>query len=233
MASLIPRWGLALALVFAFAKPAAADSAKSSLRTESDEELWRAPGFRLGLGLLYGQLAGREGAPSGRLFGPILRVGVRLDRDWSLMSTFQYASASAEDGLRGLRFAGTVEPTLHLSDQVSVALGLGFGGIVEDEYSRVAPEPRPFDLETSYTFPDAGTPLRSCSGIGVAALARIDWMMMLGDSSKMGAALQVNGQWTRCTDDASDFNDNTGELLVVQQYWPHVGGAVSWVVLWR
>src|SRR5258706_14355463 len=84
-----------------------------SLPTESDREAWLRSGFRLALGLTYGSLRGLDGAPSGRLLGPTIRFGIRLDRDWSILASFQYASASAAGGLSGLRFAGTIDPTWH------------------------------------------------------------------------------------------------------------------------
>ena len=52
-----------------------------SLPTQSDRDAWLRGGFRLSLGLTYGRLVGLEGAPSGRLLGPTVRVGLRLDAD--------------------------------------------------------------------------------------------------------------------------------------------------------
>ena len=61
-----------------------------SLPTEADRVAWRRPGFRLGLGFAYGELAGLGGAPSGRLIGAKLRAGLRLDEGWSLAASFEY-----------------------------------------------------------------------------------------------------------------------------------------------
>ena len=66
-----------------------------SLPTESDRDAWLRGGFRLSLGLVYGRLVGLEGAPSGRLLGATVRLGLRLDASWSVLASFQYASASA------------------------------------------------------------------------------------------------------------------------------------------
>src|SRR5205085_12504468 len=52
---------------------------KLSLATEADRLAWQRPGFRLALGLTYGYLWGLRGAPGGRLLGPKLRIGLRLD----------------------------------------------------------------------------------------------------------------------------------------------------------
>ena len=135
------------------------------------------------LGLVYGRLVGLEGAPSGRLLGATVRVGLRLDADWSVLASFQYASASAPGGLSGLRFAGTIDPTWHVTRHLALALGLGFGGIVEGRTGRPDVDPLPDTLETSYTFPSATPPLPSCSGVGAAALARAEWTFVLGPRS--------------------------------------------------
>src|SRR5438046_1672626 len=50
-----------------------------SLPTESDRDAWLRGGFRLSLGMVYGRLVGLEGAPSGRLLGATVRLGLRLD----------------------------------------------------------------------------------------------------------------------------------------------------------
>jgi hypothetical protein len=206
---------------------------KLSLATESDRELWRRSGFRLGLGLSYGELVGLEGAPSGRLLGFLLRLGIRLDRDWSLLASLQYARASSAGGLSGLRFSGTIDPTWHATSHLSLALGLGFGGIVEGSTSRPDISPLPGTLDTSYTFPNASPPLPSCSGVGVAALARAEWSIVLGPRSATSFALEAGGQWTGCVDDTGRFDPDTGQAIVRRQWWPHTGGTAIWGITWR
>src|SRR6185437_14727726 len=76
---------------------------KLSLPTIADRDAWLRSGFRMGLALSYGELVGLGGAPSGRLLGFIVRLGIRLDRDWSLVTSLQYARASS----RGARAART------------------------------------------------------------------------------------------------------------------------------
>ena len=60
---------------------------------------------------------------------------------------------------------GTVDPTWHVARSLSVAVGFGFGGIVESRRVRMTPEPSPDSLEAGYTFPDARTLIGSCSGV--------------------------------------------------------------------
>ena len=80
---------------------------------------------------------------------------------------FNTPSASEPGGLSALRFAGTIDPTWHATGTSSLALGLGFGGIVEGGSSRPDVDPLPSTIETSYTFPSASPPLPGCSGVGV------------------------------------------------------------------
>lgn len=204
-----------------------------SLPTQADREAWQTPGFRLGLGLVYGRLRGLAGAPSGRLIGPILRAGVRLDASWSLLASFQYAAASQRGGLSGLRFAGTLDPTWHVTPSLSLAVGFGFGGIVEGTTGRADAAPLASTLDTSYTFPDAHHPIASCSGVGAAGLVRAAWSYVLGPRAQTGVALEFVGQWTGCIDDAKRIEPDTGTEIVRRQWWPHVGMTLGWEIEWR
>jgi hypothetical protein len=209
---------------------------KLSLPTEEDRLAWQRPGFRLGLGLTYGKFYGLRGAPSGRTLGPKLRVGVRLDADWSLLASFEYTSAQgdATTGIHGLRFAGTIDPTWHVTPSLAVSLGLGFGGIVEGDQARpMDASPAPDTLQSSYTFPDASTPISSCSGVGAAALARVEWASVMGPRSQFAVALEFLGQWTGCVDDTGNLEADTGQAIERRQWWPHVGGSLTAGFTWR
>lgn len=206
---------------------------RTSLAIESIRAAWRKPGFRLALGMGYGRLEGLEGVPSGRLLGAVLRMGARLDRDWSMMSTFQYLSASETDGLSALRFAGTLEPTWHVTDRFSLAVGVGFGGLVEGRTLRPDPEPHGNEINDSITLPTGGTPLPRCQGVGVAGVLRADWMAAFSRRTSTGFAAELLGQWTACVDDTNRVEPDTGEPIVRRQYWPHVGLTLSWLLQWR
>jgi hypothetical protein len=204
-----------------------------SLPTQADRDAWQTSGFRLGLGLVYGRLIGLRGAPSGRLIGPTIRVGMRLDDSWSIVASFQYAQASQNGGLSGLRFAGTLDPTWHITPSLSIAVGFGFGGIVEGRTGRVDADPLPSTLDTSYTFPDARTPVASCSGVGAAGLVRLEWAYVLGSRTQTGLALEAVGQWTGCVDDTNRVEPDTGTAIVRRQWWPHTGVTLAWGITWR
>ena len=183
--------------------------------------------------MVYGRLYGLEGAPDGRLLGAVLRLGLRLDADWSVVGSFQYALASSTGGLSGLRFAGTLDPTWHVTPHLSLAVGFGFGGIVEGSTGRPDVDPLPATLDTSYTLPKAGPPLPSCSGVGAAALARAEWSIVLGPRSAMGLSVEAVGQWTGCVDDSGRIEFDTGQAIVRRQWWPHLGATAGWGITWR
>lgn len=214
-------------------KPDEDPEPKLSLPTEADREAWTRPGFRLSLGLVGGQLAGANGAPGGRLIGAQLRLGLRLDRDWSLLASFQYAQAKRAHELSGLRFAGTLDPTYHATKNLALAVGFGFGGIVEGSTDRADPDPQASTLDTSYTFPDARAPIASCSGVGVVGLVRGEWSYVIGPRASTSLALEVAGQWTGCVDDTGRFEPDTGAAIERRQFWAHVGTTLAWSVMWR
>jgi hypothetical protein len=204
-----------------------------SLPTESDRALWRKPGFRFGLGVAYGRFFGIGGPPDYQLIGPTIRAGLRLDEDWSLLGSLQYLYASGAGDMRGLRFAGTVEPTWHATAHLSLAAGIGFGGIIESNTGRANPDPQPSTLDSSYTFPNAKTPIPDCNGIGVAGLLRAQWMWVMGPRSATGLALQFDGQWTGCQEDTGRLEPDTARPIVRRQWWPHLGGSLTWEIQWR
>jgi hypothetical protein len=206
---------------------------KLSLPTEADRLAWQRPGFRLGLGLVYGEFKGLGGAPSGRLLGAQLHAGLRLDRDWSLVASLQYASASARGGLSGLRFAGTLDPTWHVTPSLSLAIGLGFGGIVEGRTNRADPDPLGTTLDTTYTFPDARHPLPSCSGVGMAGLVRADYAWVIGPRAQTSVSVEVLGQYTACVDRTGRVEPDTATPIERHQYWPHTGATLAWGITWR
>ncbi|HEY4240440.1 MAG TPA: hypothetical protein VGM88_11515 [Kofleriaceae bacterium] len=223
----------ALALVALLTTTAHADAPKTSLATETPEAGWQHTGFRVGLGLAVGQLVGLRGPPSGHLIGAQLHAGLRLDETWSIYATFEYARAKESGGLSGLRFAGTLDPTWHVTPHVALAVGLGFGGIVEGRTGRTDADPLGSTLDTSYTFPDARHPIASCSGAGVAGLARATYSHVLGPRAATMIELEIIGQETACTDDSGKVEPDTARPILRHQYWAHAGATLLWGVSWR
>ena len=229
------RLAIVLALL-ASASGARADEdgpVRLSLATENDRQAWDQPGFRVQLGFGVGWMAGLGGAPSGRLLGPVIRCGFRLDPSWSLMGSFEYLAASADRGLSGLRYAGMLEPTLHVGHGVSVSLGLGIAGIVEGPTGRPDVEPLASTLNDSYTFPDARHPLPRCQGAGVAGRVRVDWLLLLGPRAATGLAVELDGQSTGCIQDTGRVEPDTAEPIERRQTWPHLALTAAWMISWR
>ena len=202
-----------------------------SLPTEADRAVWKKPGFRFGLGLLYSRFFGIQGPPNGQFIGPTIRLGLRLDDRWSLMGSLQYLFARSGP-MAGVRYAGTIEPTWHATERLSLAVGIGFGGLVISS-NRPDPAPLASSLDTSYTFPNARTPLPNCEGVGVTGLLRADYMIVIGPRAATGFALETDAQWTGCVDDSGTVEPDTATPIVRRQWWGHVGGSLAWVILWR
>jgi len=223
----------AAALLLVFASIARADEEKQSIAVETEEQGWQHTGFRLGLALAYGRMEGLRGAPSGRLLGPVLHAGLRLDHDWSLLATFQYESASASGGLSGLRFSGTVDPTWHVTPHLALSLGLGFGGIVEGNTGRMDLAQQATDV--SLTLPGADPPVPSCVGVGASGLFRAEYMWILGPRSQTNVSIEALGQYTSCVKRGSTnaVDPDTAQPIIRTQYWPHAGFTVAWGFAWR
>ena len=177
------------------------EAPKLSLPTEADRVAWQQPGFRLGLGVAYGRLR----RPARRAEWPAPRCAaarwLAARCRWSLIASFQYASASGRRRASGLRFAGTLDPTWHVTPSFSLAVGFGFGGIVEGRTSasRCQPAGRARRHRATRS-PNAHTPLPSCSGVGVAGLARAEYAWVLGPRSQTWWRSRSIGQYTGCVE---------------------------------
>ncbi len=203
-----------------------------SLPTLADHKAWQTLGFRLQLGYGYGAALGLSGAPDADLHVIIIRVGARLDEDWSLLSSFQYGVASG--GILGMRFSGTLDPTWHVWSGLELALGAGFAGIVEGGPPRTDPSAaQRSEIVASYTFPDNSKLLPRCSGVGAAALARVGWNFVIGPLASTTLSAQVDGQWTGCEEDLDRLEPDTAEAIVRRQWWGHVGSTLTWTIAWR
>lgn len=219
------------ALVLAVSGPVEADTARRSLATEDDATGWTQPGFRFGLGIAYGALEGIGGAPSGRLYTARVHTTLRLDRSWSLGLSFQYSLQ--RKALSGLHFAGTIDPTWHVTRNLALAVGVGFGGIVEGTSDRMDVDPLPSTLESSFTFPDANTPLPSCSGVGPAGLVRAEWTQVLSARSALTFGLEGMGQATQCIDNTGRVEPDTARPIERRQLWNHLGAQLTVGITWR
>ena len=207
------------------------EAPKLSLPTQADRDAWQTSGFRLGIGMDYGRMIGLRGAPSGRLLGAVLHAGLRLDKDWSLLATFHYASASASGQLSALRFAGTVDPTWHVTPTLALAIGFGFGGLVEGSTSRMDNPVQATDV--SITLPSSDPPVSSCTGVGAAGLARATYSIVIGPRTTFNVEAEIIGQYTSCTQRRPIVEPDTAQPIARTQYWPHTGATLGVGFAWR
>lgn len=202
-----------------------------SLATEADREAWLHSGFRLGLGLTYGTLHGQGAVPDFTTLGVTIRPGIRLDPQWSIYLSLQYATLAGG----AARFASAIEPTWHITPHLAAGVGLGYAGIAG--YQRIDGglplQPTVDTLGQSYTFPDAKTPVPKCTGVGLAALARLELGYVLGPRTRTHIAAEALAQWTGCEDTSSTVDEFSGKQLVRRQWWAHTGASVSWGIEWR
>jgi len=206
---------------------------KLSLPTESDRVAWTHPGFRLGLGFGYGELVGLRGAPSGRLLGVNMHAGLRLDEDWSLLVSFAYGRVSSPHGVSGLRYSGTLDPTWHVTRALSLAVGFGFGGIVNGRTPAADIDPLPNTLDSSYTYSGSNPALNFCAGAGAVGLVRGQYAWVLGPRGVFDLELEIVGQYTQCIDPTGRTEPDTAQPIVRTQYWPMTGGTVTAGFTWR
>jgi hypothetical protein len=215
--------------------PDDADGAvRLSLPTEEDRAAWRRSGFRLALGVLYGQLQGAGEVPDLTLKGVVIRPGIRIDPEWSVYLPLQYASTSKSGG----RFAAAVEPTWHITPSFAVGFGLGYAGLIgispyDPTLPAQGPETALGQIDQPYTFPDAKKPIQGCDGVGVTALARAELGYVLGPRSRTHVALEALGQRTGCEENGGGRDAFTGANNKFRQWWGHTGVTLSWGIEWR
>lgn len=199
-----------------------------SLELEPPEETWRETGFRLGLGYAADAVFGGGGTPGGLHHSAVLRLGVRLDPGWSLLGTLRYGARFGLNG--GMRYSGTVEPTLHVFDATTISVGAGIGGLVIPATGALTPSP---ELVASLTLPGTKPLLGACSGAGVTGLVRLEHLFLTSQSFAHGPALQADVQWTPCTQRLGRTDPDTGESIELRQLWWSYGVSLGWLAWWR
>lgn len=200
-----------------------------SLPTKADHYAWNETGFRLQLGYGLGRQFAIEALPEFTTHAMIVRGGVRLSEDWSLFGHLRYEVAVGDAS--GLRYAGTIEPTYHITDGFTMSLGLGVGGLIVS-----VDEPTRGQRDRSgppRTRIESTPPLNECTGTGVVATARLEYSFVLGSLGATGPAIWTDVQYTACTAEVAGVNPETGGPSKVKQYWHHHSGAVGWFFSWR
>lgn len=201
-----------------------------SLPTEEDTELWKQSGFRFQFGYAFGWLDGAGELPSAMAHEIVVRAGARLEPEWSLFGTLSYGFTDGE--ICGVRFIATIEPTFHPVPELAIALGWGLGGFVETASTRPDPAPEQEEsLVAPYTMTEGVIPV--CTGLGTAAVLRVDYQFVLGNLFSMGPSLEGAVMWTGCEEDTGRVEPDTAEAIVRRQWWQHYTISAGWMFSWR
>lgn len=203
---------------------------KLSVPIRTEAEAWRSSGFRMGIGYGADAIFGAGAAPNGVIHAVLLRLGLRIDDRWSLFAGLRYGLLPGE--APGLSFSGTIEPTLHLTDAWSVSIGVGAAGFVLPTTGASTPVAAG-DLSASRTLPSAGPLLGACVGIGAQASVRAEYQLILSSALATGPALQLDLQWTACTESMGTQDPDTGDAIELRQFWQHTGVTLGWLLWWR
>ncbi|MBI2378066.1 MAG: hypothetical protein HYV07_28955 [Deltaproteobacteria bacterium] len=208
----------------------AAPVEKDSEAVSAPAEAWAEPGFRVGTGYGLEVAFARFQEPAGMTHSFALRVGARVEADWSLFLDLSY---DALDGTTpSLFFRALVGPALHLSDEVTLSLGFGLGGAVAANTGgpTPAPESRPV---ASYTVPSGGPRLSSCAGAGASLGARLDHALVTSELLSMGPSIALAATWTVCREAIGRSDPDTGATIELEQLWEHHFVSVGWTFWWR
>ena len=230
---------MAIMCALAWASSARADEVefKRSLETETPDEGWQSAGFRLSLGYGYGFDIGLANLPDATVHSIVIRIGARLDAEWSLLGSFRYGiagSGSAGRGFEGLAYAITLDPTWHLPAGFELALGVGFAGVQGATSEQPYPNPyfEEFEDDHSITSPDTRHVLESCSGAGPGALVRLGWVVALDDIWALALHAEGYSRWSLCEESYGAVEDD-GEPIVMRQWWGHYGATFGASFAWR
>ncbi len=203
------------------------DNVRLSLPTQSDRDAWASPGLRVQLGYAYGILQGTGPALSFRSKGAMFRPSVRLDEYWALGVAMLYGT-----GPNGQRWSVTAEPTFFPWRQVGITVGLGYGGLAISDPNASAGRLRGPDEIVSRDL-NAGERLTSCEGSALSSLLRVENLFVSGALFATGPFAQVNFQWTRCQVSFGRIDQETGQQVLLTQWWRHNGATLGWWFAWR
>ena len=198
-----------------------------SLPTVEDELAWQQPGFRLQLGYLRGWWLSSDAVPTGVTNGVVIRTGARLSDRWSLLASFRYQLLSVEG--TSFRYAGVVEPTLHLVKGLSLSVGVGLGGLIVSRIDEPRTEPGTYN----FSFTGADNELKSCDGTGVLAVTRLEYLWVLGPILSTGPSVSAEVQTTGCVERLDGSDPDTGRPYRLEQEWRNFGVTLAWMVAWR
>lgn len=193
----------------------------------TEEQQWRAEGFRLALGADRWTALGANGAPGATGFSFRLEPSYRFAENLSLGLGLRYTVLTQT--LEGLNFSATARARWHASNALRLFVGAGFVSSVG--VSGVS--------ERDATF----TPL-SCDGHGLAAESGIEYLWIVGPAFATGPALTFDLVNIDCGPDpdflstdataaAEEAPSTAGALNPdAKEAW-HFAWTLGWRLQWR
>jgi hypothetical protein len=203
------------------------DNVRVGLPTRADRDAWASPGVRVQLGYEMGSLRGLGPAISFSSKAAILRPSVRIDARWALGVALAYGT-----GPGGLRWSATLEPTFFPWRQLGISAGVGYGGLsVSDPSAPTGGLQGPtVTISRDLT---SGERLQSCTGSALTAVVRTEYLFVVGPLFATGPFVEGLGQWTRCQATFGRVDDETGQPVVLSQWWQQVALDLGWWLTWR
>ena len=185
---------------------------KLSLPTEADRVAWQRSGFRLGLGLVYGRFEGLRGAPSGRLLGAqrSARAAARCRLVAAHVVPVRVGVGAERRALR---------PAVRRHARSDVArdaelLARDRRRLRRHRRGRGPDASIRFRRETDTTLHVSRTRTcrsQSCSGVGVAGLARAEYAWVLGPRAQTSVVARGRSASTRgASSDSGAVEPDTG-----------------------
>lgn len=135
-------------------------------------EAWEEPGFRIQLRAGTENVEGSGGAPSGSGLSLSAEPGMRLNRWWSITANLTYTVVTGE--MRGLRWSGTADLSLHPAGGLFLSAGAGYGGLMVNSFGG------------------------SCTGMGLALGTKAGWLFPMGTLFSTGPVVGMQWQRVRC-----------------------------------
>jgi hypothetical protein len=214
---------------------------RSTSQVEDEDLAWRSEGLRVELGYGLVWLTGADPVWPALAHAFHLRPELRIDEQWAigLGASYGLASVSSGPGLGagGIRWAVDIEPSFTLWRQLALKIGVGWGGLILSDENFERGILLPGTIESG---PNAqpsrnlveGEQLQNCSGMGPVALARIEYLFLIGPLAATGPFAEAGVQWTECSW-SFGFNSETGEPVQYTQWWQHRTFSVGWSIAWR
>ncbi len=195
---------------------------------ESWGSAWTERGFRLQLRFGWERLTEVQLAPPLQAATFAIEPSYRLSRWFSLGVGLRY-SVTEQSQWSGVRWSTTLDATVHPFGGAFLSLGGGYAGML---VQKALPDSYYVITEAERRSPPPGFDrIVRCNGDGVVGLARVGYLVPLGESFATGPVLQADLQITRCRGDYVDPRIAAWAKAV--EWWWQETLQLSWSLAWR